>query len=191
LAAGLAIGLIIGVVFGVVAFRPDLVGAASSPSASSVKGAARPGPPGDAGADAAANAELARIHQVLRQAKENPDNYDAQVAAGNALFDVNEWSAAEEAYRRALRIKDGDANVITDFGTTLLRQNRIEDALREFDRALAKNPAQWQAALHGTLASLTAKDAKRARVWLDRFKSIAPQHPAIAELEQQLVKLDR
>jgi Tfp pilus assembly protein PilF len=102
---------------------------------------------------------------------------------------VNEWPAAEEAYRRALRIKDGDPNVITDFGTTLLRQNRTEEALQEFDRALAKNPAQWQAALHGTLASLAMGDAKRARIWLDRFKSSAPQHPAIGDLEQQLAKL--
>ena len=190
LGAGIAIGLVLGVIFGAVFFRPDLVGAASPAPPSPRTGAALPDSRADSAADAAANEQLAHLHKLLRDAKEKPDDYDAQVAVANALFDVSEWPAAEEAYRRALGIKDGDPNVITDFGATLLHQNRTEEALREFDRALARNPAQWQAALQGTLAMLAVGDAKRARVWLDRFKSGAPRHPAIPELEQRFAKLE-
>ncbi len=133
--------------------------------------------------------ELARTRKIVDDARQNPGDYEAQVAAGNYLFDAGRWSDAELAYRRALAVKDGDPNVITDMGITLLRQDKLKDAVAQFERALGKNPRQWQAALFGTEASLTAKDAVQARAWLERLKRLSPDRPEIEQFEQQLAAL--
>ncbi len=133
--------------------------------------------------------ELARTRKIVDDARQKPGDYEAQVAAGNYLFDAGRWSDAESAYRRALAVKDGDPNVITDMGITLLRQDKLKDAVAQFERALAKNPGQWQAALFGTEASLTAKDPVQARAWLERLKRLSPDRPEIEQFEQELAAL--
>lgn len=133
--------------------------------------------------------ELSRTRKIVDDGRQQPNDYQAQVAAANYLFDVGKWADAEAGYRRALAIKDLDPNVITDMGITLLRQDNFAEALAQFERALARNPGQWQAALFGTDASIALKDPARARLWLERLKTISPKRPEIAQFEQELAAL--
>lgn len=134
--------------------------------------------------------EVAARRELLERAARQPGDYPTQVEAGNFLYDVSRWSEAETAYRRALAIKGGDPNVITDFGVTLLNQGRSREALGWFEKAWAINPRQWQAAFRGAVASIELKDADQGRRWLERLKTAAPENSAaVAQIEQALARL--
>ncbi len=133
--------------------------------------------------------ELARIRGLLARAKEHPDDPAAQREAGNLYFDTGQWARAEECYRRYLRRKPGDPDVLTDLGVTLYRQGKLDDALRQFEAAFAASSSHWQAALNATIVALEKKDAAGARRWLDRLRKLKPDQQSIPLLEQQLAHL--
>ncbi len=135
---------------------------------------------------ARAAARLEQIESLFRAARENPADYDAQVKLGNFLYDAHRWAEAAEAYARALAIRDGDPNVITDYGTTLFNQGKIQEALGQFEHALFADPQHWQAAYNGVVVTMNAGDTTAARLWLDRLRQIRPDHPEIPQFERSL-----
>ena len=135
---------------------------------------------------ARAAARLEQIESMFRTARENPGDYDAQVKLGNFLYDAHRWSEAAEAYARALAIRDGDPNVITDYGTALFNQGKVQEALGQFEHALFADPKHWQAAYNGVVVTMNAGDPTAARLWLDRLRQIRPDHPEIPQFERSL-----
>lgn len=134
-------------------------------------------------------ADLEATRQVIAEGKAKPEDFEAQAKAGNFYYDTAQWAASEAAYRRALAINPLASGVITDLGFVVYRQGRIPEALELFDRALAANPQQWQAALNGTVISLEAKDGAAARRWLERLKVVRPDDPNLPAFEQQVRQL--
>ena len=172
LIVGLALGLVVGAIIGAVVARPDIVGA-SAPA---------PPPPSDVpsgGPQAAAG-----IAPLDGGAK--PNDYAAQVAAGNYFYDRGQWAEAEAAYRRALAARADDPNVVTDHGVTLHQLGRDAEALAEFDRSIRLDPRHAMTALNGTVVSLAAGDKARAATWLARLEQIDPRHPAIPRFKEEL-----
>lgn len=134
-------------------------------------------------------ADLEATRQVVADGKAKPEDLDAQVKVGNFYYDTGQWAASEAAYRRALAINPLVSGVLTDLGYVVYRQDRIPEALELFERALAANPQQWQAALNGTVISIEARDGKGARQWLDRLRASRPEEPNIPAFEQQIREL--
>jgi Tfp pilus assembly protein PilF len=130
--------------------------------------------------------ELDRVRGVVEAGKNKPNDYAAQVALGNLEYDAARWAGAEAAYKRALAVRADDPNVMTDYGIVLYQLNRPEEALRQFENALAKNPSFVNAAVNGVVVAASTGDKTRGRAWLSRLKAIAPQHPAIAQFEERL-----
>ncbi len=133
--------------------------------------------------------ELARIRDALARAEQHPDDPAAQREAGNFYFDTGQWAKAEACYRRYLEKKPGDPDVLTDLGVALYREGKLDEALRQFEKALSSSSAHWQAALNATIVSLEKGDAESARKWLERLKMLKPDQPSIPLLEQQLAHL--
>ncbi len=131
-------------------------------------------------------ANVTRMRNTVQAAHDKPNDYGAQVTAGNTYYDGGRWDEAVAAYKRALALNGDDPNVITDYGFALAQQNKPQEALAQFEVALKKNPSFANAALNGVIISASTGDKTRARAWLDRLKQIAPQHPAIQQLEEQL-----
>lgn len=130
--------------------------------------------------------ELATMREVLDAAAARPSDYEAQLRAANFLYDHGRWPDAERTYRRALELRGGDPNVITDLGMTMLNQGRAREALAQFEEAQRRDPQHWQSALNGVVVSLDLGDAASARGWLARLKAARPEHPAIPQFEQRI-----
>lgn len=178
---GLFVGLVVGLLLGVLLSRPEALGVAARPEAPAAAAAPAAAPPSEAPPDASA-----RLGQFLNAAQARPNDYQAQLQAGNVLFDAHRWAEAEAAYRKALALRPGDPNVMTDLGVTLFEQGRHDEALRQFEESLAKKPDHWQAAYNGVVVNKARGDLERARAWLARLKRINPNVPQIAEFERDL-----
>jgi len=83
----------------------------------------------------------ARMLQALTaKVRQNPDDVASWIQLGHVNFDRNAVPEAIEAYEKALSLAPNNAEVRTDLGIMYRRANRPEDAVREFDRAIAINP---------------------------------------------------
>lgn len=65
--------------------------------------------------------------------------------SGDAFFDEGDYRAALHEYRRGLRIKPGDVNLINSLGVALVECNQLRAAARCFQDALALEPENYMA----------------------------------------------
>jgi len=133
-------------------------------------------------------ADLEGTRKTIQDGKTRLDDFDAQSKAGNFYYDSGQWALSEAAYRRALAVKPLAAGVITDLGFVVYQQGRAPEALQLFERALAANPQQWQAALNAVVIALDTRDTAAARRWLDTLKKTKPDDPNIPNLEKRLAE---
>jgi cytochrome c-type biogenesis protein CcmH/NrfG len=82
-----------------------------------------------------------RMLEALRaKVRQDPNDVASWIQLGHLNFDRNAVPEAIEAYEKALALAPDNAPVHTDLGIMYRRANRPEDAVREFDRAIAIDP---------------------------------------------------
>ena len=80
------------------------------------------------------------LEALMAKVRQNPDDVASWIQLGHVNFDRNAVPEAIEAYEKALALAPNNAEVRTDLGIMYRRANRPEDAVREFDRAIAIKP---------------------------------------------------
>lgn len=131
------------------------------------------------------------VQQHLREARSaaeaKPGDYDALVQLGNWAYDAHEFAQAVDAYERALKVKPGDPNVMTDLGTAYKNEGQADKALELFRKARAADPTHWQSLYNEVLVlALDKRDAAGAKTALERLKAEHPGLPAVDALERQI-----
>ncbi len=128
-----------------------------------------------------------QIAMLEAAAGKDPRNYDLLVKLGNAAYDANDPRLAAESYEKALAVKGGDPNVLTDLGVSYRNLGDLDRALLNFDRALKSDPAHWQAAFNKVVViGLDKGDVKTARELLAKLKKTNQKVPALDQLEKEL-----
>lgn len=77
---------------------------------------------------------MAELREAMRI---DPTSVDAFFAAADMQFQLKNFAAAEREYRAALFYRPGSAAAWTDLGYAQSAQNRFEEAVRSFERALS------------------------------------------------------
>ena len=127
------------------------------------------------------------IASLQAAAGKDPKNYDLLVKLGNAAYDANDPRLAVDAYEKALALKGGDPNVLTDLGVSYRNLGDLDKALQLFDRALKSDPTHWQAAFNKVVVvGLDKGDVKTARELLAKLKKSNKNIPALDQLEKEL-----
>ena len=138
-------------------------------------------------ADPAVRQKLAELQQALAQ---NPNDYDLLVRVGNAAYDSDDFRLAVDAYEKALKIRGGDPNVITDLGISYRNIGDPGKALDCFDRAIKANPGHWQARFNKVVVlGVDQGDKKAALALLAELKkerALHPELPPVDKLEEAL-----
>jgi len=115
-----------------------------------------------------------------------PTNYDLLVKLGNVAYDVQESQKAVDAYERALKVKDGDSNVLTDLGVSYRNLGQYDKAIACFDRALKSDPGHWQALFNQAIVyGIDKGDSVKAKALLERLKK---DHPEVVERLETALK---
>jgi cytochrome c-type biogenesis protein CcmH/NrfG len=116
------------------------------------------------------SAEIGELRNIVAQ---DPDNYDVWVRLGNTYFDTDQYMESIEAYTRALEIRPGDPNVITDRAIMYRRIGDFERAAAGFREAAALDPTHLNSALNlGVVLRYDMNDVAGAteawQMYLDR-----------------------
>ncbi|MCM3878021.1 MAG: tetratricopeptide repeat protein [Thermoanaerobaculia bacterium] len=112
-----------------------------------------------------------------------PKNAALLVQLGNTAYDVEDWKKAIDAYERALKLNDGDPNVLTDLGVAYRNSGNPDKALGLFAQAVARDPSHWPSQFNQAIVlGLDRGDTKKALEILGRLKKEHPEIPAIDRL---------
>ncbi len=81
---------------------------------------------------------LPDITAILDEAGNAPDNFDAQIKAGDTYLKIKGFDKAVEFYQQAHRIKPEDYETIVKLGNTYFDSRRFEEAGKWYEQALSK-----------------------------------------------------
>jgi predicted Zn-dependent protease len=85
------------------------------------------------------NASLGRIEKRLAA---HPDDPDLQFVAAKTYAAAGQSGQSEAALHAVIRLDPSNLTAYQVLGRVLVRQRRLDEALAEFDKAAAQNPAQ-------------------------------------------------
>jgi tetratricopeptide (TPR) repeat protein len=136
--------------------------------------------------------------RLLRRANElNPQNYETIVALGNVylyLGQINQDNRAieqsREFYRKALSIKNTDADVQNDLGLTYFyaAPPEAEKAIAEYEKALRMNPKHEKSIESLIRAHLSLGKIKEAEDFFNKLKQIDATNEVLPELASQIAQ---
>jgi tetratricopeptide (TPR) repeat protein len=148
--------------------------------------------PSVAGADAAERERLlAAAEEAARAARENPDDFDAQLRAAEGFFDAGSFEDAIDFMTRANRLRPDDYRTIVRLGTVYSSARRFEDAARWYEAALAKRPddCDTRSELALTYFMRQPSQPDKAVAELRRSLEINPAHvPSLHNLTLMLLE---
>jgi hypothetical protein len=128
-----------------------------------------------------------KVRDLEAAVAKDPKNYDLIVQLGNAAYDAEDPRQAVDAYERALKIKDGDPNVLTDLGVSYRGLGDPDQALVCFARALKTDPKHWQAIFNEIIIyGIDKGDASKAKALLKQLKKDHPEIPSLDKLEAEI-----
>ncbi|HSR41681.1 MAG TPA: protein kinase [Longimicrobiales bacterium] len=111
---------------------------------------------------------------------------EALVSLAEVRFASREWTAAEEAYRRALAFNPGFAQGHHFFGWFLAHIGRSDEALERLTRAGELDPLAPTIAADHSGALYYARRFDEARAQADRALDLRPEHPWALVLSSRL-----
>ncbi len=82
----------------------------------------------------------ARISEIEKLTKQNPEDVQAWTQLGNLYFDTENYDKAVNAYQKSLALRPGNADILTDMGIMYRRSGKPAEAIKAFDQAIAANP---------------------------------------------------
>lgn len=117
--------------------------------------------------------QTARILDLERMTRNEPDNVGAWQQLGNTYYDANRPENAITAYGKSLELESAHPNVWTDLGTMYRRTGQYEKAIESYNNALKHNPTHRNALFNKGIVyfhDLNQKD-KGVAVWEELLKA--------------------
>lgn len=135
---GLLAGAIIGFVFAnSLNQKGQLAPTGSMPGTTAATGALPGGHPPTGGATGDG---MVDIQAAIEKARNEPDNYDAQIKAAEMFYQIQRFEGSLEFLQRANKLKPGDYDTLVNLGNAYFDSNRYDDAEKTYIEALAIKP---------------------------------------------------
>lgn len=190
---GLVVGLVVGVFIGYQAGSTVSPGAGPAPMQGMPPGMppGMPGMPGQApvpqGGDIEHQRRIAANQAIVAR---DPKNVQAWIQLGNDFYDTHQAQKAIEAYGRALELRPGDPDVLTDQGNMYRELGQYDQAVANFQKANQANPAHVQSLFNmGIVFAHDLKQAKKAIEAWERVIKVAPQSEQASQARRSIEEL--
>lgn len=142
---GLAVGLIVGFTFANSINKTGVspVGAQSTSVTSPAGNPAMPAdhpPLGTSSGDANQTAPVAQVMESIEKAKQQPQNYEAQMTAADLYYQIQRFDDAAKYYEAAVKLKPNEAEPLIKAGNAYFDAEKYEIAEKWYLQALEKEP---------------------------------------------------
>ena len=132
---------------------------------------------------------FAQVQAAMKQAREQPDNFDAQLTAAKLEYQIQRFDQAIEYLLIANKIKPNDFNVLGMLGEANMDAGHFDAAEKWYRAALIKKPEDIPV-LDGLCAVLLSKgDAKSAEEAINKLAKIDPTNQDLPQFKDKLAEL--
>ncbi len=171
--------------------RPGATGAAGAMQGAAPGGSPTGGAPQGGGGDMATMEQVQREIQALKGLLEKePRNLTALTRLGDMYYDAGMFDKAKDYYARSLEVKPDDINVLTDLGTSLRNMGQPKEALKEFEAAVAAQPAHWRGWFNiGIVALYDLGDIDRAQQAFEKVAALNPGAIDMNALREEIARV--
>ena len=134
----------------------------------------------------------ARISRAEAAVLADPKNHDAWLSLGNDYFDIHQAQKSVDAYSKALALKPGDPNVLTDQGVMYRELGKFDMALANFQKANQLQPTHVQSLFNlGVVYSADLhKPDEAAKAW-NKVIALAPASEQAGQARQMLSQMKK
>jgi Flp pilus assembly protein TadD len=132
---------------------------------------------------------LASVQTAMKQARENPNDFEAQVTAAKLEYQIQRFDQAIEYLLIANKLKPDDFDVLAMLGVANLDAGHFDAAEKWYRAALTKKPNDMPT-LDGLCAVLLSKgDAKGAEEAINKLAKIDPTNQDLPQFREKLASL--
>jgi tetratricopeptide (TPR) repeat protein len=134
---------------------------------------------------------LASVQTAMKQARENPNDFEAQVTAAKLEYQIQRFDQAIEYLLAANKIKPTDFDTLAMLGVANLDAKHYDAAAKWYKAALLKKPDDL-ASLDGyCYVLLQTGDAKAAEDAINKLAKIDPTNQDLPQFRDQLASLKK
>ena len=132
---------------------------------------------------------LASVQTAMKQARENPNDFDAQLTAAKLEYQIQRYDQAIEYLLAANKIKPTDFDTMAMLGVANLDAGHFNAAEKWYKAALQKKPDDMPAADGLCAALLSNNDAKGAEDCINKLAKIDPTNQDLPQFRTKLAEL--
>lgn len=189
------IGILIGFIIGFMLANSILTREAASRTApqTAQQGQLPPNHPpvngGDQTGDGQGQQMLGQVQEAMKQAREQPNNFEAQLTAAKLEYQIQRFDQAIEYLLVANKLKPDDFDVLGMLGVANMDGGHFDAAEKWYRAALVKKP-QDIPVLDGLCAVLLSKgDAKGAEEAINKLAKVDPTNQDLPQFKDKLTEL--
>jgi len=147
-----------------------------------------------AGGDQATTGEggqqmLASVQTAMKQARENPNDFDAQLTAAKLEYQIGRYDQAIEYLLGANKIKPEDADVLGMLGEANMDAKHWDAAVKWYKAALLKRPSDLASMDGYAFVLLQSGDAKAAEEAINKLAKADPTNQDVPQFREKLSQL--
>jgi len=132
---------------------------------------------------------FAQVQEAMKQAREQPNNFEAQVTAAKLEYQVRRYDQAVEYLLKANQLRPDNSDVLAMLGEANMDGEHYDAAEKWYRAALLKRPDDLSS-LDGLCNVLLAKgDAKAAEKAINMLEKIDPTISDLPQFRDRLAKL--
>lgn len=132
---------------------------------------------------------MMQVQEAMKQAREHPDNFDAQVTAAKLEYQIQRLDQAIEYLLAANKLKPNDFDVLAMLGVANMDAGHFDAAEKWYKAALQQKPTDIPV-LDGYCAVLLTKgDAKGAEDAINKLAKIDPTNQDLQQFRDKLAEL--
>ncbi len=134
---------------------------------------------------------LASVQTAMKQARENPNDFEAQVTAAKLEYQIQRFDQAIEYLLAANKLKPTDADVLAMLAVANPDGGHYDAAEKWYKAALLKTPNDVPL-LDGLCAALLSKgDAKGAEDAINKLAKVDPTNQDLPQFRDKLASLKK
>jgi tetratricopeptide (TPR) repeat protein len=132
---------------------------------------------------------LASVQTAMKQARENPNDFDAQVTAARLEYQIGRYDQAIEYLLAANKIKPEDADVLGFLGEANMDAKHWDAAVKWYKAALLKRPSDLASMDGYAFVLLQTGDAKAAEEAINKLAKADPNNQDVPQFREKLAQL--
>lgn len=132
---------------------------------------------------------LASVQTAMKQARENPNDFEAQVTAAKLEYQIGRYDQAIEYLLAANKIKPTDATVLAMLGEANMDAKHYDAAAKWYKAALVKTPDDLTSLDGYCFVLLQSGDAKAAEEQINKLAKIDPTNQDLPQFRDKLAEL--